>query len=115
MIAPPPDAAAARSLARFRPTLAEDVHRALPRGDAVGFLARLDLWFPDVHVPISRLYGEQCDGLVERLVRIALAAAVDRPADLRDVDRRREIDPRWYQHQRMVGYVAYTDRFAGTL
>jgi amylosucrase len=115
VIAPPPDAAAARSLARFRPTLAEDVHRALPRGDAVGFLARLDLWFPDVHVPISRLYGEQCDGLVERLVRIALAAAVDRPADLRDVDRRREIDPRWYQHQRMVGYVAYTDRFAGTL
>ena len=38
-----------------------------------------------------------------------------RPADLRDVDRRREVDPRWYQHQRMVGYVAYTDRFAGTL
>ena len=115
MIAPLPDAAAARSLARLRPALAEDAHRALPRGDAVGFLARLDLWFSDVHVPISRLYGEQCDGLVERLLRIALAAAAARPADLRDVDRRREIDPRWYQHQRMVGYVAYTDRFAGTL
>ena len=87
----------------------------LDRGDAVGFLARLDLWFADVHVPISALYGEQCDGLVEQLLRIALAAAAARPADLRDVDRRREIDPRWYQHQRMVGYVAYTDRFAGTL
>ena len=115
MIAPLPDAAAARSLARLRPAIAEDAHRLLERGDAVGFLARLDLWFADVHVPISSLYGEQCDGLVEGLVRTALQATRARPADLRDVDRRREIDPRWYQHQRMVGYVAYTDRFAGTL
>ena len=43
MIAPLPDAAAARSLARLRPALAEDAHRVLPHGDAVGFLARLDL------------------------------------------------------------------------
>ena len=57
MIAPLPDAAAARSLARLRPAIAEDAHRLLERGDAVGFLARLDLWFADVHVPISELYG----------------------------------------------------------
>ena len=115
MIAPLPDAAAARSLARLRPAVAEDAHRLLEHGDAVGFLARLDLWFADVHVPVSSLYGEQCDGLVGQLLQVALAATVARPADLRDVDRRREVDPRWYQHQRMVGYVAYTDRFAGTL
>ena len=115
MIAPLPDAAAARSLARLRPAVAEDAHRLLDHGAAVGFLARLDLWFADVHVPISSLYGEQCDGLVGQLLQVALAATVARPADLRDVDRRREVDPRWYQHQRMVGYVAYTDRFAGTL
>ena len=75
MIAPLPDAAAARSLARLRPAIAEDAHRLLERGDTVGFLARLDLWFADVHVPISSLYGEQRDGLVEGLVRTALQAA----------------------------------------
>jgi amylosucrase len=115
VIAPLPDATAARSLARIRPALADEAHRRLGRADAVAFLARLDLWLADIHVPIAALYGEQCDGLVDRLVRIALAAAAQRPVDLRDVDRRREIDPRWYQHQRMVGYVAYTDRFAGKL
>ena len=51
VIAPLPDAAAARSLARLRPAVAEDAHRLLEHGDAVGFLARLDLWFADVHVP----------------------------------------------------------------
>jgi amylosucrase len=110
-----PDATAARSLDRLRPALAEEAHRVLDHSEAVAFLARLDLWFADVHVPITALYGEQCDGLTDELVRLALAAVRQRPADLRDVDRRREIDPRWYQHQRMVGYVAYTDRFAGRL
>ncbi len=115
MIAPLPDATAARSLARLRSSLAEEAHLRLGRVEAVGFLARLDLWFADIHVPIAALYGEQCDGLIDHLVRIALEAAAQRPAELRDVDRRREIDARWYQNQRMVGYVAYTDRFAGTL
>ena len=54
VIAPLPDAAAARSLARLRPAVAEDAHRLLEHGDAVGFLARLDLWFADVHVPAQR-------------------------------------------------------------
>ncbi len=115
MIASTPEGSAAGSLARLRPALAEEAHRALGRSEAVAFLARLELWFADIHVPITALYGEQSDGLVDELVRLALAAARRRPADLRDVDRRREIDPRWYQHQRMVGYVAYTDRFAGKL
>ncbi len=80
MIAPTSDAAASRSLARLRPALADEAHRVLGRGEAVAFLARLDLWFADIHGPISALYGEQCDGLVDELVRHALAAADRRPA-----------------------------------
>ncbi len=105
---------AAAALAKLRPGLAEQAHRVLDHSDAVGFLARLDRWFADVHVPLAALYPDP-DGLAAELVGVALRAAADRPAGLRDTDRRREIDPRWYQHQRMVGYVAYTDRFAGTL
>jgi hypothetical protein len=49
------------------------------------------------------------------MVRIALNRAAERPADLRELDRKREIDRGWYQRARMVGYVCYADRFAGTL
>ena len=38
-----------------------------------------------------------------------------RPVALRALDRRREVDPGWFQRARMVGYVAYADRFAGDL
>jgi amylosucrase len=109
----------AAALDRLRPALAEDAEHLLGRTEAVAFLARLDSWFTDIHGPIEALYAEDGasdgDELVGRLVRIALCAAAERPAELRETDRRREIDPSWYQHQRMIGYVAYTDRFAGTL
>ncbi|GAA2564803.1 alpha-amylase family protein [Pseudonocardia hydrocarbonoxydans] len=105
---------AAEVLALLRPEVARDAERCLGRAEAVGFLARLDRWFADVHTPLAALYPD-ADALAGTLVRLALHAAAQRPEDLRAVDRRREIDPRWFQHQRMVGYVAYTDRFAGTL
>ncbi|HXV93952.1 MAG TPA: hypothetical protein VD813_11680, partial [Pseudonocardia sp.] len=111
---------AARSLARIRPTLAKEAEKCLGRPESVAFLARLDGWFADVHAPVEALYGESrpdddVDALVERLVRLALVAASERPTPLRELDRRREIEPRWFQHPRMIGYVAYVDRFCGTL
>ena len=91
----------------------------LGRADAVAFLARLDLWFADVHGPLAALYGGRragrVDELVDGLLRLALDAAAQRPAALREVDRRREVDQDWYQSPSMIGYVAYVDRFAGTL
>ena len=45
----------------------------------------------------------------------ALEAAAARPPELRRLDRRREIDPAWFQRSRMIGYVCYADRFAGSL
>ncbi len=38
-----------------------------------------------------------------------------RPWPLRVLDRRREVDPAWFQRAGMVGYACYADRFAGTL
>ena len=104
------------ALQRLRPVVADEAERALGRADAVGFLARLDLWFLDLHGPIEALYGDdEDDELVGRLVRLALAAAAARPTKLRETDRRREVEPHWYQEPRTVGYVAYTERFCGTL
>jgi amylosucrase len=107
-----------RCLSRLRASLAVEAEKRLGRAEAVAFLARLDVWFTDVHTPIAALYpgsDDEVDALVDRLIGIALRAAGERSAELREVDRRREIDPRWYQDPRTVGYVAYVDRFCGTL
>ncbi len=63
------------------------------------------------------MYGAVTDAgkFATELVLDALHAAAERPAALRLLDRRREIDPAWFQRSRMIGYVCYTDRFAGTL
>jgi amylosucrase len=84
-------------------------------GDA--FLARLEHLWLDLTEPLQQVYGEAVDltGFVTDLVLDALDAAAERPAALRRLDYRREIDPAWFQRSRMIGYVCYADRFAGSL
>ena len=102
---------------QLAPALAAEAERRLGRPEAVAFLARLETNLLDMYEPLDLVYGaaHDTDEVLERLVRSALAAAAERPGDLRELDRRREIDPYWYQRARMVGYVCYTDRFCGTL
>ncbi len=81
------------------------------------FLARLEQVHLDVVEPLDALYGTRTDTaeLVRGLVGVALDAAAVRPWPLRVLDRRREVDPAWFQRAGMVGYACYTDRFGGTL
>jgi amylosucrase len=81
------------------------------------FLARLERVHLDVVEPLDVLYGQRADlaALVRELVGDVLDAADERPWALRVVDRRREVDPGWFQRSRMIGYACYADRFAGTL
>ncbi len=69
--------------------------------------------------PLTLLYGggdpAVVDELLERGLRMALAAAAERPEVLRRLDRRREIDPGWFQRPGMQGYVCYVDQFCGSL
>ena len=85
--------------------------------EADAFLTRLESLSFDITEPLGQLYGGVADvpKLTTELVLDALHAAAARPADLRRLDRRREIDPAWFQRSRMIGYVCYADRFAGTL
>jgi amylosucrase len=103
---------AADALRQLLPSLTTEAVQRLGRAEAVAFLARLETTLLDIFEPLDTVYGEP---LLGRLVRVALDAAADRPVALRELDRKREIDRDWYQHERMVGYVCYTDRFAGTL
>ncbi|MCW2634262.1 MAG: alpha amylase catalytic region [Blastococcus sp.] len=111
-----PVTAADQAWAALAPRLAEDAGAALGPEEADAFLARAEVALEDIHRPLVLLYGDAAaPGLLERGLRIALEAAAARPADLRRLDRRREIDPGWFQRPRMQGYVCYVDRFCGTL
>ena len=97
--------------------VAREAAARLGPADADAFLARLEQLSFDITGPLSQLYGDIVDthGFATELVLDALEAAASRPAGLRRLDRRREIDPAWFQRSRIIGYVCYADRFAGSL
>ncbi len=103
--APPP---AARQLERLRSAFDDD-------RDADTFLLRLDRYGPDLQECLEQVYGESAGELYRRLQDILLFGYHERPADLRRLDEARLLRPDWLQQETMLGYVAYTDRFAGTL
>ncbi len=111
--------AAETTWATVAPRLTDDAVAALGEAEADAFLARVWVALDDVHGPLDLLYGNGdpsvVDALFDRAVRIALDAAAARPEALRRLDRRREIDPGWFQRPAMQGYVCYVDRFSGTL
>ncbi|MDO5066396.1 MAG: alpha-amylase family protein [Propionibacteriaceae bacterium] len=75
---------------------------------------RWERYGAELETALSDLYPEEADlpGRVRELIRQAMTA---RPAALRRLDEARLLRPDWLQQPRMVGYVCYTDRFAGTL
>lgn len=81
------------------------------------FCTRLELYLPDVERPLRHLYAHlpNYDTWLERFITIAARAYAARPAELRQLDLRRVHQPDWFQQPDMIGYVAYPDRFAGTL
>jgi len=105
------------ALAALLPALRPRATEALGRLDGEAFLARLEVGFLDLHEALVVLYAPRTDPdrLLAALVERCLAAATDRREELRLLDRRREVDPGWFQRARHCGYVAYVDRFAGTL
>jgi amylosucrase len=78
------------------------------------FEARVERWLPDLRQALEPLYDD-ADSVVRRLLSLAASAYAAREADLHQLDLRRSLAPDWFQRPDMVGYAAYTDRFAGTL
>ncbi len=81
------------------------------------FRDRVELYWPDALRPLRRLYGtrDDFDAWCARLLAIVARRYAARPPELRLLDLRRQSEPDWFQKPENVGYVAYTDRFAGTL
>src|SRR3954452_19083300 len=100
------------------PAIRAEYERALDRvtGDGA-FAVRFERWFGDLRGPLQAVYGDDprfADAWRELLATIAATAAA-RPAELRALDHEREITPDWLHRAQAIGYVAYGDKFAGTL
>jgi len=89
----------------------------LPPDRSADLARRAARHWPVVLGAFRRLYADRANMAVweRRLADRLIAAAAARPADLADLDRRREQAPDWFQAPDMVGYSFYVDRFAGTL
>jgi amylosucrase len=90
---------------------------ALPEARRAEFARRYSEQEAVLHQRLSDLYGQQ-PGFAQWYAELAaqvgrLAAA--RPAELQAQDEQRLARPDWFQHQSMLGYCAYADRFGGTL
>jgi hypothetical protein len=81
------------------------------------FLIRLRTVWPDVCRPLERLYGRHphYQTWLHKFVHIIAQAYANRPRGLRLLDLQRTAEPDWFQQSHMLGYVCYTDRFAGNL
>jgi amylosucrase len=81
------------------------------------FIARLDMNFITIYAIFVELYGYRNDCLdqVVDLITLAGRSWRDRPQDLKELDRQRELNPDWYMSNKMLGGVCYVDRYAGNL
>lgn len=104
-------------LAELKARLQEGPLRELGPTQADLFGIRYDLYMADVLRPLWLLYGERDDfeSCVYRFLQIVAHAYAARPEGLRRLDLRRQAEPDWFQQSKLMGYVAYTERFAGRL
>jgi amylosucrase len=81
------------------------------------FLNRLNTNFITIFGIFTELYGYRNDCLdqIVDLVTLLADSWRDRPKDLKELDRQREIDPEWFMSNKMLGGVCYVDRYAENL
>ena len=102
----------------MRPEVRARHAHALTRigGDDV-FLRRFERFFTELHDPLHAVYGDdpRFPAAWDALLDLIASSAAARDPELRALDHEREITPDWLHREQTVGYVAYVDRFAGTL
>jgi amylosucrase len=78
------------------------------------FMQRFETNFNAIFALFAELYGYRFDCL-DQLTRLMLMCGQswhERPKDLKDLDKQRELDPEWYLSNDMLGGVCYIDRYA---
>ena len=106
-----------RSLRRLMPRLEEQFRDQISNPDWQIFLERLDTHFPNLFRLLVDLHGNRYDFFyhLEHLLALAATSWLERPTELKQLDREREACPHWFQSEQMLGGVCYVDLFAGDL
>jgi glycosidase len=108
-----------KTLARFWPRI--ESHFAAYRAEYPAewdmFARRVDTHFDRLFARLYDLYSGQYDFFyhLEHLIQRLGDSWVERPAELKQLDARREADPGWFLSNAMLGGVCYVDLFAGNL
>ncbi len=71
--------------------------------------------WPTIARGVGELYPEGGDALAAELLAMVTGSVATRPHHLFARDLAREANPGWFQGPEQIGYVCYTDLFAGTL
>jgi amylosucrase len=93
----------------------------LPKGASASEKRLFDLRFQrsqdDLLRPLEDIYGKVSGykDFLGRLKALLQRRWAERPEELKDLDLQRDLEPDWFLSEKMVGYVFYVDRFAGTL
>ncbi len=103
-------------LETLRPKL-DAVLAELAERDRQLFYLRLQRHLENLYDGLEPLYGSRTDfeAVLERLLLLLAERYRDRPEPLKTLDLERDLSPDWFQREEVVGYVAYAERFAGTL
>ncbi len=95
--------------------------RSSPEGSTIlkddVFMRRLQTHFITIFAIFVELYGYRNDCLdqITDLIRMAGKSWQERPAYLKVVDKKRELETEWFLSNQMLGGVCYVDRYAGNL
>jgi amylosucrase len=105
------------SLRRLRPRLTAKYASRVEAPVWAAFERRLEQHFPRLFRLMVTLYGGHYDFFyhLERTLEVAAEAWLARSTELQALDAQRELDPGWFQSNRMVGGVCYVDLYAGNL
>ena len=104
-------------LLHIEPTLENRLSESLPAYQKNLFLLRLQRHFQDLYDGIQFVYGHRADfpSFIERLILLMADQYIACPENLKQRQTESMIWPDWFQHECMIGYIAYADRFAGGL
>ena len=81
------------------------------------FMARFDVNFVTIFAIYAELYGYRFDCLdqLTELILMCGRSWRERPEDLKELDKYKELNPDWYLSNDMLGGVCYIDRYARDL
>ena len=81
--------------------------------DLAGLLDRFDRWATDLWDGIQPVYDAHI--VLPQIIDVIVKIHKNRSAQLRERDNHRILQPDWFQDPNAIGYVCYTDLFAGDL